>query len=128
MDAPFEYQVIASQYQYTGNLDPGAVNYQGKSLLGILVTFAIKDPGFVAGFIASHFSATMVDSVMALPLLARCVRRGSLDLARTAAESLRTMGAQGEAVLRDLASLGNPAAAAVASEALQRGPDGRDRS
>ncbi len=71
LDAPFEYQVIASQYQYTGNLDLNAVDLQGKSLAGILLTFALKDPGFVAWFIATHFFATMLGSVAALPLAAR---------------------------------------------------------
>jgi hypothetical protein len=70
-DAPFEYQVIASQYKYTGNLDLQAVDLQGKGLLGLLITFAVKDPKFVAGFIGGHFMATLVDSVLALPLLAR---------------------------------------------------------
>ncbi len=70
-DAPFEYQVIASQYKYTGNLDLGAVDLQGKGLLGLLTMFALKDPGFVAGFIGGHFFETLVDSVLALPMMAR---------------------------------------------------------
>ncbi len=71
LDAPFEYQVIASQYKYTGNLDLGSVDLQGKSLLGILVTFALKDPGFVAWFISTHLMATMIGSLAALPLAVR---------------------------------------------------------
>ncbi len=71
LDAPFEYQVIASQYKYTGNLDISSVDLQGKSLLGILVTFAARDPGFVAWFISTHFFATMIGSLAALPLAAR---------------------------------------------------------
>ena len=70
LDAPFEYQVIASQYKYAGNLDLGSVDLQGKGLLGLLITFALKDPMFVAGFIASHFLATLIDSLLVLPLLA----------------------------------------------------------
>jgi hypothetical protein len=69
-DAPFEYQVIASQYKYTGNLDLQNVDLQGKSLFGILMTFAIKDPKFVLGFIATHFLATQINSLLALPLIA----------------------------------------------------------
>ena len=69
-DAPFEYQVIASQYKYTGNLDLQNVNLQGKSLIGILITFALKDPKFVMGFIATHFFATQINGLLALPLIA----------------------------------------------------------
>jgi hypothetical protein len=67
-DAPFEYQVIASQYKYTGNLDLESVDLQGKSLFGILLTFALKDPKFVFGFIASHSFATQIGGLLALPL------------------------------------------------------------
>ena len=69
-DAPFQYQVLASQYAYTGNLDYGAIDLEGKSLSQILITFAIKDPGFVIGFITNHFLATEVGALLALPLLA----------------------------------------------------------
>jgi len=69
-DAPFQYQVLASQYAYTGNLDFNSINLEGKSLSQILVTFALKDPGFVAGFIANHFLATEVGGLLALPLIA----------------------------------------------------------
>jgi len=68
-DAPFEYQVVASQYQYTGNLNLQSVDLQGKSLVGILLTFAIKDPKFVVGFIATHFFATQINGLLALPLI-----------------------------------------------------------
>ncbi len=68
-DAPFEYQVIASQYKYTGNLDLQSVDLQGKGLLGILLTFALKDPKFVFGFIATHFFATQISGILALPLI-----------------------------------------------------------
>jgi len=68
-DAPFEYQVIASQYKYTGNLDLQSVDLQGKGLLGILLTFALKDPKFVFGFIATHFFATQISGILALPLV-----------------------------------------------------------
>lgn len=69
-DAPFQLQVLASQYAYTGNLDYASVDLEGKGLLGILVTFALKDPGFVAGFISNHFLATQVSALLALPLIA----------------------------------------------------------
>jgi hypothetical protein len=69
-DAPFQYQVLASQYAYTGNLDFGAVDLENKSLGQILITFAINDPGFVAEFISNHFLATEVGALLALPLIA----------------------------------------------------------
>jgi hypothetical protein len=69
-DAPFQYQVLASQYAYTGNLDFSAVDLENKSLGQLLLTFALKDPGFVAGFISNHFLATEVGSLLALPLIA----------------------------------------------------------
>src|SRR5581483_1865234 len=68
-DAPFQYQVIASQYQYTGNLDLGSIELQGKSVFGILLTFTLKDPKFVFGFIATHFFATQINGLLALPLI-----------------------------------------------------------
>jgi len=68
-DAPFEYQVIASQYKYTGNLDLQGADLQGKGLLGILLTFALKDPKFVFGFISTHFFATEISGILALPLI-----------------------------------------------------------
>lgn len=69
-DAPFQYQVLASQYAYTGNLDFQAVDLENKSLGQILITFALKDPGFVAGFISNHFLATEAGALLALPLIA----------------------------------------------------------
>lgn len=68
-DAPFQYQIIASQYQYTGNLDINNVDLQGKSLLGILWTFLLRDPKFVLGFVATHFLATQINGLLALPLI-----------------------------------------------------------
>ena len=69
-DAPFQYKVLASQYAYTGNLDFNAIDLENKSLSQILITFALKDPVFVAGFIANHFLATEVGALLALPLIA----------------------------------------------------------
>ncbi len=68
-DAPFQLQVLASQYAYTGNLDFTAVDLENKSLSQILITFAFKDPRFVAGFITNHFLATEVGALLALPLI-----------------------------------------------------------
>jgi len=69
-DAPMQLQAIASQYAYTGNLDLGRIDLESKSTSQILITFALKDPGFVAGFISNHFLATEVGSLLALPRIA----------------------------------------------------------
>ena len=69
-DAPMQLQAIASQYAYTGNLDLGSTDLESKSASQILIAFALKDPGFVAGFIANHFLATEVGALLALPLIA----------------------------------------------------------
>ena len=69
LDAAFQYKLIASQYAYTGNLDIGNVDFEGKSVGRILVEFTLKDPGFVFGFIANHFLATEVNGLLALPLI-----------------------------------------------------------
>jgi hypothetical protein len=69
MEAAFQYRIIASQYQYTGNLDIGNVDLEGKSLAGTLLTFALRDPRFVFGFIANHALATQVGGILALPLI-----------------------------------------------------------
>ena len=69
-DAPFQLQVLASQYAYTGNLDFQAVDLENKSLSQILITFVLKDPGFVASFVTNHFLATEVGALLAFPLIA----------------------------------------------------------
>ena len=69
-DAPFQLQLLASQYAYTGNLDFSSVDLEGKGLFGILLTFALRDPGFVIGFITNHFLATEIGALLALPLVA----------------------------------------------------------
>ncbi len=68
IDAPFQYQIIASQYQYTGNLDINNVDLQGKSVAALLLAFLARDPGFVLGFLSTHFLATEIDGLLALPL------------------------------------------------------------
>ncbi len=68
-DAPFQYQIIASQYRYTGNLDINSIDLEGKSLAAVVLTFALRDPGFVAGFVLNHFLATQVGGLLALPLI-----------------------------------------------------------
>jgi 4-amino-4-deoxy-L-arabinose transferase-like glycosyltransferase len=68
-DASFQYKVIASQYSYSGNLDIENYSFEGKGLGQVLVEFALKDPGFVFGFISNHLLATQVNGLLALPLI-----------------------------------------------------------
>jgi hypothetical protein len=68
LDAAFQYKLLGTQYAYTGNLDIGAFDYEGKSLGQILLQFLIRDPGFVIGFIFNHSFAGWVGGVLALPL------------------------------------------------------------
>jgi hypothetical protein len=68
-DAPFQYQIIASQYRYTGNLDLSSVDLQGKSLAGLMLTFLARDPKFVISFVATHFFATQIHGLLVLPLI-----------------------------------------------------------
>lgn len=69
-DTSFEYQVIASQYTYDGLLNYSNTDVQGKSLMGILLSFFLSDPAFVIGFILNHFLATEIGALLALPLIA----------------------------------------------------------
>ncbi|HXF86540.1 MAG TPA: glycosyltransferase family 39 protein [Anaerolineales bacterium] len=69
-DASLQYKTLASQYAYSGNLDIGNYDFQGKSLFRVLLDFTLKDPGFVFGFIANHFLASQINALLALPLLA----------------------------------------------------------
>jgi hypothetical protein len=68
-DAPFQYKIIATQYAYTGNLDINNFDFEGKGLGQVLLEFALKDPGFVFGFIANHFLATQIHGLLVLPLI-----------------------------------------------------------
>jgi hypothetical protein len=67
-DATSQYKTIASQYAYSGNLDTTSYDFEGKSLGWVLVEFAVRDPAFVFGFIATHFLAAQVNGMLALPL------------------------------------------------------------
>jgi hypothetical protein len=69
LDAAFQYRVIASQYAYTGNLDIGNVDLEGKSVGQVLIEFTLKDPGFVFGFITNHFLATEINGLLVMPLI-----------------------------------------------------------
>ena len=61
--------MIASQYAYTGNLDINSIDLEGKGLGRVLIEFALKDPGFVFGFISNHFLAAQIHGLLVLPLI-----------------------------------------------------------
>jgi len=67
-DSASQSKLLASQYAYSGNLDIQNYDFEGKGLAQVLIEFAVKDPGFVFGFIANHFLATEIHGVLALPL------------------------------------------------------------
>ena len=56
----------------------------------------------------------------AMPSLARCVRTGTAELARMAASAMAAMPPRGWATLEELAGGANPAAAFIASAALDK--------
>lgn len=68
LDASFQYKLLASQYAYTGNLDSRTFDFAGKGLGQILLQFLLRDPGFIFGFVASHFLAGWINGLLALPL------------------------------------------------------------
>lgn len=68
-DDPSQLAVISSQYALTNNLDTTQFNNQSQSVFGNLLGFAVKHPGFVAGFITNHFLATEIGGLWALPLV-----------------------------------------------------------
>ena len=70
-DAAFENQLVVSQYVHQGNSAIQNLNVEGMGLAGILIEFTLRDPKHVFGFIANHFLATQVNSLLALPLIER---------------------------------------------------------
>ncbi|OQY29779.1 MAG: hypothetical protein B6I38_07915 [Anaerolineaceae bacterium 4572_5.1] len=68
-DDPQQLALLSSQYSFDENLNLDAFDHETESLSNNLAEFAIKNPGFVAGFISNHFMATEIGGLMALPLL-----------------------------------------------------------
>ncbi len=66
-DDPNQLAVLASQYKTSGNLDWTEFDFENESLSNSLLDFAIQNPGYVANFIATHFLATEINGLLALP-------------------------------------------------------------
>jgi HEAT repeat protein len=68
---------------------------------------------------AAASAAGRLRMVEAIPLLTSCLRRGSVDLAVTAAASLASMNSAGCRALEDQARIANPIASRAARQALE---------
>jgi hypothetical protein len=70
-DDPRQMAVIYSQYSFTNNLDLSSFDIQTINLPQSLVQFTLKNPSFVANFIANHFLNTEIGGLLALPMIER---------------------------------------------------------
>ncbi len=68
-DDPKQLAVLASQYKLSGNLNNSEFDFENENLSDSLLSFALENPGFVANFIATHFIATEINGLLALPLI-----------------------------------------------------------
>ncbi len=68
-DDPRQSAVIYSQYSFTGNLDLSQFNPTTDSVGGRVISFTLKNPAYVAGFIATHILNTEIGGLLALPLI-----------------------------------------------------------
>ena len=66
-DDPKQLAIIASQYKLSGNLNNSEFDFENENLSNSLLDFALENPTFVANFIATHFIATEVNGLNALP-------------------------------------------------------------
>lgn len=67
-DDPNQLAVLSSQYKFTDNLDWTNFDFENESLSNSIIGFALQNPGFVAEFISTHFLATEINGLLALPL------------------------------------------------------------
>lgn len=68
-DAAFQVNLFVHQYAAFGNLDVSNYIAEDRGVGYILLQFMINDPGHVFGFIANHFFAILVNSLLALPMI-----------------------------------------------------------
>ncbi len=68
-DDPAQLALLSSQYGTSNILDTQSFDFENESLSGSILDFAIHNPAFVAHFIASHFFATEISALLALPLI-----------------------------------------------------------
>jgi hypothetical protein len=67
-DDPKQLSVLASQYRKSDNLSLD-FDYENESVSNSIVDFALENPVYVANFIATHFFATEINGLLALPLI-----------------------------------------------------------
>jgi len=68
-DDPAQLALLSSQYGTSNVLDTQSFDFENESLSGSILDFAIHNPAFVARFIVSHFFATEISALLALPLI-----------------------------------------------------------
>jgi hypothetical protein len=70
-DDPSQMAIIFSQYSFNEGFDLSEFNIESESLASRMLTFTLKNPAFVSGFIANHFLNTEIGGLLALPLIER---------------------------------------------------------
>ncbi|MBT3190603.1 MAG: hypothetical protein HN736_08190 [Anaerolineae bacterium] len=67
-DDPKQLSVLASQYKKTDNLNLD-FDFENESVSNSVIDFALENPVYVANFISTHFIATELNGLLALPLI-----------------------------------------------------------
>ncbi|MCP4143104.1 MAG: hypothetical protein GY755_22930 [Chloroflexi bacterium] len=65
-DDPSQLAVLANQYKATDNLST-EFDHENESVSNSVLGFALQNPAYVANFIATHFLATEINGLFALP-------------------------------------------------------------
>ena len=68
-DDPAQLALLSSQYGTSNTLDTQSFDFENESLSGSILDFALSNPAYVARFISSHFFATEISALLALPLI-----------------------------------------------------------
>ncbi|MBT3338260.1 MAG: hypothetical protein HN855_15360 [Anaerolineae bacterium] len=68
-DDPSQLSLLSSQYGFSGTLNSDGSNFENESITNSIVDFALQNPAFVARFISTHFLATEINGLLAIPLL-----------------------------------------------------------
>ncbi len=68
-DDPSQLSLLSSQYAFSGNLNSDGSNFENENISNSIIEFAVQNPAFVARFISTHFLATEINGLLALPLL-----------------------------------------------------------
>jgi len=73
LDDPMQVKVVASMYS-GGTPTSNLARFEGQSPQEIgrfVIETILQRPGYVAGFVANHFFANLIDTVLVLPIVAR---------------------------------------------------------